>query len=103
MKIELEQPDIQAIAEKVLDTLKPYLSRSGKEQPQDDILDVQGLCLYLKVTAKWVYEQTHLKTIPHYKLTGKALRFKRSEIDKWMVGLKTPAISEPTGKMRLLK
>jgi excisionase family DNA binding protein len=103
VKIELEETDIQTIADKVLDTLKPYLSRIGKEQPQYDILDVQGLCSYLKVAPKWVYEQTHLKAIPHYKLTGKALRFRRTEIDKWLANLKNPALTEPTGKFKLLK
>lgn len=103
MRIELEAQDIQGIAEKVLESLRPYLSGSSKNDRNDTVFDVDSLCDYLKVTPKWVYEQTHLKTIPHYKLSNKALRFRRSDIDKWMEKLRTPAIGEPTGKFRLCK
>ena len=103
MKSELEPSDRQAIAEDVLEMLKPYLRRNLSNNAGDTIMDVKQLCDYLKVTDKWVYDQTHLKAIPHYKLTGKALRFKRSEIDKWMEKLKTPALVEPSGKIKLLR
>jgi excisionase family DNA binding protein len=101
MNAELEPQDIQAIAEKVLELLKPYLVTNTKREQDDTIFDVPGLCEYLKVTPKWVYEQTHLKAIPYYKLSNKALRFKRSEVDKWMERLRTPAIAEPTSKFKV--
>ncbi|MBA4419050.1 MAG: hypothetical protein C0392_14270, partial [Syntrophus sp. (in: bacteria)] len=81
----------------------PYLFKTGKDRQEDAVFDVRGLCDYLKVTPKWVYEQTHIKAIPYFKLTNKALRFKRSDIDKWMEKLRTPAITEPTGKLRMLR
>src|SRR5208337_2265060 len=103
MKIELEdlQPFKEILREAVREEMKSYLSSRG--QDEDIILDVPGLCEYLKVTSKWVYEQTHLKTIPHIKLSGKVLRFKKRDIDKWIEKLRTPAITEPTGKIKLLR
>lgn len=103
MKIVVEPEDIQAIAEKLVDLLKPYISKIDNKRHENSVLDVSGLCEYLKVTPKWVYEQTHLKTIPHYKLSGKALRFRRSDIDKWLENLKTSPIAKPTAKFRLLR
>jgi excisionase family DNA binding protein len=102
MKTELEPQDIEVIAGKVIEKLKPLLS-NNKHEAEDVILNVQELALYLKVTPKWVYEQTHLKTIPHLKLSNKQLRFKRKDIDKWLDTLKTPSTGEPTGKLRLLR
>lgn len=103
MKIELEAQDIQGIAEKVLDILKPYLTGATRPLQEDTVFDVPGLCEYLHVTPKWVYEQTHLKAIPHIKLGNKQLRFRKKDIDKWVDSLRTPAITEPTGKFKLLK
>jgi len=93
VKIDLEPLDVQTIAEKVVDLLKPHLSRR-EERQQDIIFDVPGLCEYLHVTAKWVHERTHLKEIPYYKLSNKQLRFRKKDIDKWLESLKAPAVNE---------
>ena len=103
MRTEIEQQDIQAIAEKVLDTLKPFLTGPSRGREGDIVFDVPSLCDYLRVTPKWVYEQTHLNAIPYYKLSNKTLRFKRSDIEKWMERLRTPAVTEPTSKFRVLR
>ena len=42
MKTELEPQDIQAIAEKVLELLKPYLPVNAKREQDDTIFDVPG-------------------------------------------------------------
>lgn len=99
MKIEIEHTDIQAIAEKVVDLLKPYLSQRTDRQ-EDTILDVPGLCEYLHVTPKWIHERTHLKEIPHYKLSNKQLRFRKKKIDKWLESVETPALSQYTGRLK---
>jgi excisionase family DNA binding protein len=104
MRVEFDAQDREAIALEVLMVLRPLFTHVDKRSPTTDtIFDVKGLCEYLRVTPKWVYEQTHLNAIPHYKLTGKALRFRRDEIDNWLEGLKRPATSQPTGLQRLLK
>ncbi|MCX5810903.1 MAG: helix-turn-helix domain-containing protein [Proteobacteria bacterium] len=102
MRIELEQEDIQAIAERVVELVRPVLSKYRDTCRDDAILDVKGLCEYLKVTPKWIHERTHLKEIPYYKASNKVLRFKKREIDKWFESLKTPAINDFTGRLKAI-
>jgi excisionase family DNA binding protein len=101
MKAEFEQQDIEAIAHKVAEILTHILIRNDKHEI-DTILDVQGLAEYLRVSPKWIYEQTSFKSIPHYKLSNKQLRFRKTDIDDWLNKLKRPAMTEPTGKLRLI-
>lgn len=105
MKAELTLPSelVKEIAKEVVELLKPVLSGNNKYEAEDVIFDVQGLTEYLNVTKKWIYEQTHLKTIPYLKISNKQLRFKKKDIDKWLEALKIPATSEPTGKPRLVR
>ena len=42
MKAELEHQDIEAIALKVVEFLKPIISGNGKHEADNDIFDVQG-------------------------------------------------------------
>ncbi len=64
------------ITQKVLDELKPLLSRA---MPQEDtVYDVQGLAEYLKSKPSWVYQHVH--ALPHFKKDG-LLRFRKSQID----------------------
>ncbi len=81
MKTELEQQDIEAIAQRVLELLNPILTRANKGRDSDDILDVKGLAAYLKVETTWIYKQVQLNAIPYFK-AGKYTRFKKSVIDK---------------------
>jgi len=101
MKIELEQSDIQAIAEKVVELMKPYLSQRSDLQ-EHTIFDVPGLCEYLHVTPKWIHERTHLKEIPYIKLSNKQLRFRKKKIDKWLESLETPSLNQYTGKLKVI-
>ena len=81
--------------------MKPFLV-NNKPQKEDIIFDVQGLADYLCVSPKWIYEQTSYKSIPHYKLTNKQLRFKKTDIDDWLKKLKRPAAEKPAGKLKLV-
>jgi excisionase family DNA binding protein len=92
MKIALDQEDIEAIAQRVVEILKPYVAQNGKVEAVDTILDVPGLAGYLKVSTKWIYERTHLKEIPYIKVGGQ-LRFSRKDIDKWLLAGKIPAVN----------
>ena len=85
-----------------IEGLMPFLSKGQSKETDDVVFDVPGLCEYLKVTPKWVYERTHLKEMPHYKLSNKVLRFRKKDIDKWLESLKTPAISHFTGKLKVV-
>lgn len=90
MRIEFEPQDIDFIAQRVVDLLKPVLA-AKKKKADDMIFDVKGLAEYLKVSSHWIYERTHLKQIPHIKVGG-FLRFSKRDIDKW---LNTFAIKSP--------
>jgi len=52
MKTSFEPEDLETLTIRVLESLKPYLMRLGKDRQEDGILDVQGLCDYLKVAPK---------------------------------------------------
>ena len=86
MKSELEPQDVEDIAQRVSDILRPMLARIERGEVatgSEVILDVKGLAEYLHVTPPWVYKQVSLKTIPYFK-TGKYPRFRKKDIDKWI-------------------
>jgi excisionase family DNA binding protein len=98
MKLELAVPPelLGQIVEELFERIKPLVTTLGKHEAarEDDIIfDVAGLSEYLEVSKKWVYEQTHLKAIPHYKLGNKQVRFKKKDIDAWLCGLRVPFAS----------
>lgn len=102
MKSELEQVDIQAIARAVFEMLKPVITGNDRHEAENVIFDVKGLCDYLHVSDKWIYERTHLKEIPHLKVNG-LLRFRKREIDKWLSSFNVPAINTPERILRAVK
>lgn len=102
MKIELEPQDIEVIANKIIEKLKPILSNNGKHDTEDIIFDVQSLKEYLKVSDKWIYERTHLKEIPHLKVDG-LLRFRKKDINKWLSSYTVPAVSTPQRILKAVK
>lgn len=89
MKFELEEKDLDVIAEKVVSCLTPLLS-IGVKTEDDTIFTVESLSKYLSVSEQWVYERVQLKEIPFIKI-GKFIRFKKGSIDKWLTGQETPA------------
>ena len=83
MKIELEHEDIQGIATRIVEMIKPLLKPCVKTGDEDVIFDIRGLAHYLKVYESWLYKQVSFKAIPYFKC-GKYIRFKKSAIDKWV-------------------
>ncbi len=106
MEVRLEIPEavIEALAEKikqeVVKELRPLLIKGHQEE--DTVFDVKGLCEYLKVSDKWVYERTHLNEIPYFKVKG-LLRFRKKDIDQWLESYKVPAASGPKRTLRAVK
>ncbi len=102
MKTELEQSDIQAIAVEVAKALKPLFKSNGNTGGNNDtIFTVKTLAEYLHVSPKWIYERTHLKEIPYYKVIGQ-LMFKKKDIDDWLTSYKVNVLSDPP-KIRAVK
>jgi excisionase family DNA binding protein len=98
MKIELEQQDIEAVAQKVSELLKPLLAGNSRNEDKDTVLTPETLADYLQVDISWVYKQVSLKTIPSFK-SGKYTRFKKSVIDKW---IETQTV-RPIPSLKMLK
>jgi hypothetical protein len=81
MKSELEPQDLEAIARKVADLLKPLLFLNRGQE--DVVFDKQGLAEYLQVDLSWIDKQITKRAIPYFKL-GKYTRFKKVRIDRWI-------------------
>lgn len=77
MQTILDSEDVEKIALRVVELIKPLLS--VKEEGEDVIFSVDELAEYLRTNVKWVYN--HVWQLPHFKLDG-LLRFRKSEIDK---------------------
>lgn len=67
MKIEIEPKDVESIAHKLMDLLKPLMSSlrheenewtEGAGQNQRVLMDVQDVAEYLGVKVSWVYDKT---------------------------------------------
>lgn len=72
--MEILQPILDAIRNIVREEIQS-LPQSGEEK----WIDTKELCEYLGVSRSWV--STRLNQIPHIK---EPLRFKKSEVDKWL-------------------
>lgn len=83
MKFEVESSDIERIAARVVEMIKPVLTRVQRPDEPDVIFDVKALSEYLRVNPSWVYKAVSLKAIPYFK-AGKFPRFRKRDIDKWM-------------------
>ena len=81
MKFEIESTDIEAIAQRVSEIIKPLVLHQRQDE-KDVIFDVKGLSDYLRVNPSWVYKAISLKAIPYFK-AGKFPRFRKREIDRW--------------------
>ena len=83
MQSTLEKNDIDAIAEAVFQKLKPLLKVANKKAEDDVFFTVDQLAEYLNVKKCWIYRRTSDQNIPFHK-RGRYVRFKKSEIDKWL-------------------
>ncbi len=87
MKSELEQQDIEAIAQRVIELLEPVLS-AKQSNSIDEILDINDASKFLKVSKEqiyqWVSNSKHgLGDFPYWK-AGKQLRFSKKALINWM-------------------
>lgn len=54
----------------------------------NDVMTIKELAVYLKITEKTAYRLSAEGAIPGFKVGG-AWRFRKSEIDKWIIGQET--------------
>jgi len=53
------------------------------------LIGVKDLSSYLGVSVRTVYQWTHMKVVPHYKV-GAGVRFDEADIEKWLERRKQP-------------
>lgn len=94
MKTELEPQDIEAIAQRVAEILKPMLACEDK-RADDQLMTIDEAAHFLNLYKKsgkpnieqiyqWVNSAQHgLSSFPYHK-AGKLLRFSKTELLKWM-------------------
>ncbi len=103
MKTTLEPDDIKAIAEAVMERLKPSMAGNGKREHEDIIFDKKSLAAYLKVSESTINKMVSNKQLPHFKIqAGQSggVRFRQREIDKWIQRQTIPESNPFTGKFR---
>ena len=88
MKTELEPQDIEAIAAKVIDKLKPLLSGNGKDEIGDTLMTIEETAQFLRTSKQQIYQWTNnsahgLNDFPFLK-AGRLLRFSKKAVLKWL-------------------
>ncbi|MBN2325937.1 MAG: helix-turn-helix domain-containing protein [Candidatus Omnitrophica bacterium] len=53
------------------------------DSDNSELMNVNEVARYLKLSVKAIYELTHLEKIPFTKI-GRRLRFRRAAIDAWL-------------------
>jgi excisionase family DNA binding protein len=95
MKVEMEPQEIDSIAYKIVELLKPLLF-SSRDEKRDEItreknsptavegfMGVEELTEYFTMSRSWIYNSVFSGKLPYFHV-GRRLRFKRSDIDEWM-------------------
>jgi len=78
MLIELDDRDIERVANKVLEVLQGQVLTSSPS-----FLSPEELATHLNVPKSWIYDRTRDNTIPHVKI-GKYVRFSLPEVLAWL-------------------
>ena len=96
MKAEISIPPelVSAIVDEVVARLKPILTGLQTNPSQaDDLMGVAELGKYLGgVSRDWIYQRTAGNEIPFVKV-GRMIKFRRSDIDRWLSTRSVPAVS----------
>ncbi|MGO9138360.1 MAG: helix-turn-helix domain-containing protein [Syntrophales bacterium] len=85
MRIDLDQADIEAIANRVIEQIIPLIK---SWQEPDELMDINQVCQLLKKSKgqiyQWVHSASHgLSDFPYHK-AGRSLRFSQKDILKWL-------------------
>ena len=97
MKTDLEQQDIEAIAERVIELLRPVLSGNGNNEDKDMIFNKAELAEYLRTSVSTISKLVSNNEIPFFKIaSGQSggVRFNKKDIDKWTVKRSVPEVNQ---------
>jgi hypothetical protein len=103
MKAELSFPPelVDAIADKVIERLKPLVIGNGKHDSEDIVFDKKGLSNYLKLYESTINKMVSNKQIPHFKIQpgqSGGVRFYKRHINKWIDKQSIPEINQFKGR-----
>jgi excisionase family DNA binding protein len=59
-----------------------------------EYMSVKEVSSYLGMSERWVQDRVKNKSIPHVKFGG-SLKFSLSDISKWVIEFKVPAVNKP--------
>jgi excisionase family DNA binding protein len=99
MKTEFEQQEIERIANKVAELLKPMF-RAVKHEDADFLMTIEELAKYMRCSIDFIYKLTQAKEIPHIKRGSKFLLFRKNQIDKWLDSLAVPVVNMPVSLLK---
>jgi len=85
MLIEIDQTDIAAIADRVIEQLVPLIK---SWQEPDELMDIDQVCQFLKKSKGQIYQWVNcsrhgLSNFP-FRKAGRSLRFSKKDITAWM-------------------
>ena len=60
------------------------IDMSEHEQGLDDMLTVEELCAWFKVSKDWVYDEVEAHRLPYVRLGRRHLRFRRRELQRYL-------------------
>ncbi len=88
MRLEFDPQDIEAIARKVAECLKPLIARHGQEDGDGEILTADEAAALLKTSKNQIYQwvnnaQHGLGDFPYLK-AGRLLRFSKNDLIRWL-------------------
>ena len=92
MKTELEPQDIEAIAQRVAEKLKPVIAINNDNNYHDRMFDVKRLAEYIGMSPQWIYNNKY--KLPHVNINSKPL-FRKSEIDRWLESCRVITSNNP--------
>ena len=92
MRTEFDEQEIEKIASKVAELLKPMF-HAMKHEDKEILMSIEEVATYIHCSVDFIYKLTAAKEIPHYKRGSKFLLFRKSHIDKWLDSLAIPVVN----------
>ena len=103
MKVEINIDIDQLKTEIVQDVVKALKPLLVKGRPEDDpLMTLEECSKYLGVKEQWLYKRVSFKEIPYIK-AGRFLKFKKSEIDRWLEDNSIPQVNPLSSSLKVVR